>query len=150
MFDEITNHPDLCGLLRQTCEEMGIGVKVCDELMENGDLRQDRINILKIDAYFSTKRMREPSKSIDCLIIIKTGEREFGLTLVELKAVSSARRLTPREIKPKFDTTIKEFLSKQFANIFMNPGIGISYFRLWLVTNPYDWPPMPDEKYRKN
>nr|VFK17739.1 MAG: hypothetical protein BECKLPF1236B_GA0070989_11245 [Candidatus Kentron sp. LPFa] len=146
MLDEIVKHPDLFGLLRHACEEHDVCVTVCDELMENGDLRQDLIAILKIDAYFKTPKFSKPPKSIDCLIIIKTGERKFGLTLVELKNVSDARSLRPREIEPKFDTTIDDFLSGEFKSIFMNPGVTISYLHLWLIANPYKWSP---ERYRK-
>nr|VFK36529.1 MAG: hypothetical protein BECKSD772F_GA0070984_100260 [Candidatus Kentron sp. SD]VFK39246.1 MAG: hypothetical protein BECKSD772E_GA0070983_100258 [Candidatus Kentron sp. SD]VFK77842.1 MAG: hypothetical protein BECKSD772D_GA0070982_100256 [Candidatus Kentron sp. SD] len=39
------------------------------------------------------------------------------------------------KIKPKFDGTIRKFLLKDFADIFMNPDYTISDFRLWLVTN---------------
>nr|VFJ59628.1 MAG: hypothetical protein BECKDK2373B_GA0170837_108419 [Candidatus Kentron sp. DK] len=140
MLDEITNHLELSGLLRPRCKENDVCVTVCDELLENGLLRHDLIAILKIDAYFSSKRIHNPSQSIDCLIIIKTGEREFGLTLVELrKAPTSgrARRLKSGVIKPKFDNTIAGFLSNGFADIFMNPDFTISYFRLWVVSNRY-------------
>ncbi|VFM95240.1 MAG: hypothetical protein BECKG1743D_GA0114223_101573 [Candidatus Kentron sp. G] len=146
MFDEIINCSELSGLLRQTCEENGVCVTVCDELIDNGLLRHDLIRILKIDTYYSSRIMHNPQASIDCLIIIKTGDREFGLTLVELKGVSNARGLTPKRIKPKFDTTVCEFLSGRFTDIFERSDFAISYFRLWLVANPYGYPP---ERYRR-
>jgi hypothetical protein len=88
MFDKIITHPDLFGILRNTCEENGICVQVCDDLLDNGELREDLIKILKIDDYFKSSRIHNPPSSIDCLIVIKTGDYEFGLTLVELKNVS--------------------------------------------------------------
>nr|VFK30158.1 MAG: hypothetical protein BECKMB1821G_GA0114241_10603 [Candidatus Kentron sp. MB]VFK34024.1 MAG: hypothetical protein BECKMB1821I_GA0114274_10594 [Candidatus Kentron sp. MB]VFK76199.1 MAG: hypothetical protein BECKMB1821H_GA0114242_10463 [Candidatus Kentron sp. MB] len=151
MLDRITRHPELFGLLRQRCEENDIGVRICDELMDNGQLREDAIRILKVDAYYNSKNMRNPPPAIDCLIIIKTGEGAFGLTLVELKNISPTRKadLKPRALRPKFDTVIEDFLSKKFAHIFLDNHIRISHFRLWLVTNPYRWPPMSDEDYQK-
>nr|VFJ45299.1 MAG: hypothetical protein BECKFM1743A_GA0114220_100224 [Candidatus Kentron sp. FM]VFJ63058.1 MAG: hypothetical protein BECKFM1743C_GA0114222_103334 [Candidatus Kentron sp. FM]VFK05823.1 MAG: hypothetical protein BECKFM1743B_GA0114221_100058 [Candidatus Kentron sp. FM] len=151
MLDRITNHPELFGLLRQSCEENGIGVRICDEFMDNGQLREDTVRILKVDAYYSSRNMHSPPPAIDCLIIIETGEGAFGLTLVELKNISSTRKadLKPRAIRPKFDTVIEDFLSKEFADIFLDNHIRISHFRLWLVTNPYRWPPMSEEAYRK-
>nr|VFJ91353.1 MAG: hypothetical protein BECKLFY1418A_GA0070994_101528 [Candidatus Kentron sp. LFY] len=149
MLNKIANCPDLDLLRRNTCEENDIRVTICDELMENGALRRDLIAILKIDAYYSTSRMPEPPKSIDCLIIIKTGEREFGLTLVELKKAPGsgrARQLKPGRIKPKFDNTIKQFLSGEFAHIFMNSAYTISDFRLWLVTNRTRTIPLKQER----
>nr|VFJ77860.1 MAG: hypothetical protein BECKFW1821C_GA0114237_114211 [Candidatus Kentron sp. FW] len=135
MLNKIADHPELYALLRQSCEKNDVCVTVCDELMENGDLRCDLINILKMDAYFSSKRIPDPPLSIDCLIIIKTGERAFGLTLVEPGKAKRGERLRLHEIKPKFDETISKFLLKDFANIFMNPDYTISYFRLWVVSN---------------
>nr|VFK38050.1 MAG: hypothetical protein BECKTC1821D_GA0114238_100332 [Candidatus Kentron sp. TC] len=151
MLNEITNHPKLFGLLRQSCEEEGIGVRICDGLMENGQLREDAVRILEIDAYYSSKDMPNPPPAIDCLIVIETGKDAFGLTLVELKNVSPTRKadLKPRAIRPKFDTVIERFLSREFADIFLDEGVRISHLRLWLVTNPYRWPPMPEEAYRK-
>nr|VFK44161.1 MAG: hypothetical protein BECKSD772F_GA0070984_11702 [Candidatus Kentron sp. SD]VFK49545.1 MAG: hypothetical protein BECKSD772E_GA0070983_11894 [Candidatus Kentron sp. SD] len=113
MLDKITNHPKLSGLLRQSCEENDIGVRICDELLDNGQLREDAIRILKVDAYYSRNR-HNPPPAIDCLIIIKTGEGAFGLTLVELKNISPTRKadLKPRAIRPKFDTVIRDFLSE--------------------------------------
>lgn len=81
MLDKITNHPELFGISRQSCEENDIGVRICDELMDNGQLREDAIRILKMDAYYSSKNKHNPPPAIDCLIIIKTGEGAFGLTL---------------------------------------------------------------------
>lgn len=148
MFDEIRNHPDLADFRCRTCEENNVAVKVCDELTDNGELRQDLIDILKIDAYYNN-RVHQPDPSIDCLIVIKTGHREFGLTLVELKNVSHRRHLGIHRIGKKFKTTIQDFLSNRFADIFTSIDFTLSYFRLWLVTNPGILPPMPSEKHRK-
>lgn len=149
MLDAIIIEPTLYGILRSTCEDNGICVQVCENLLKDGELREDIIKILKIDEYYCSTKMHNPPPSIDCLIIIKTGENQFGLTLVELKNVSSAKDLQPRKIRPKFDTTINHFLSTDFADIFLNEQYKISYFRLWLVTNPYNWPTMAKEQYQK-
>ncbi len=150
MLDAIIMEPELFSILRSACKDNEICVKVCENLQdENGDLREDLIQILKVDEYFNSKWMHNPPPSIDCLIIVKTGHNQFGLTLVELKNVSSAKMLKPKDIRPKFDTTIKHFLSEIFAPIFLNTDYSIAYFRLWLVTNPYRWPPMTEEQYRK-
>ena len=117
--------------------------------LDNGALREDIIKILKVDKYYCSSRIHNPPRSIDCLIIIKTGENQFGLTLIELKNVSNARDLQPKDIRPKFDTTINDFLSLRFSEIFLNNHYQISYFRLWLVTDPYHWPPMSIEQYKK-
>jgi hypothetical protein len=149
MFDAIITEPDLFPILRETCEENNICVKICDDLMENGELKENLIKILKVDGYYNSKNMHNPPPSIDCLIIIKTGENKFGLTLIELKNVSSPKGLNRKNIRSKFNTAINDFLSQLFSNIFLNDDYEISYFRLWLVTNPYRWPPMSEEQFSK-
>lgn len=149
MIDKIITEPNLFALLRPICEENCIGIQVCEQLLNNGELRHDLITILKIDEYYSSKKMHNPPPAIDCLVIVKSENGKFGLTLIELKNVSSAKDLQPSKIRPKFDTTINNFLSVVFKNIFLCSKFEISYFRLWLVTNPYRWPPMSPEQYAK-
>ncbi len=132
MLDAIIKDDDLFQIIRLDCNENGICIQICDKLLNNsGNLIEGLIKILKIDAYYSSKRMREETpKSIDCLIITKTGEKQFGLKLVELKNVSNAKNLRPNKIRQKFETTINEFLSKKFSHIFLNELYNISHFRL--------------------
>jgi len=152
MLDAIITDHDLFGIMRSSCHENDICIHVCDKLLDDsGNVKDELIKILKIDAYYSSKRMmKETPKSIDCLIVVKTGEKQFGLTLVELKNVSNSRELRPSKIRPKFDTTINDFLTKKFSHIFLSEQYKISHFHLWLVTNPYRWPPnLSEDEYRK-
>lgn len=149
MIDAVVSNPELFSLLRATCDDNNICVQICDDLLEGGSLREEVIKIIKIDEYYNSTKMHNPPPSIDCLIIIKTGENQFGLTLIELKNVSSAKYIKPSLIRPKFDTTIQDFLSSRFAEVFMNPLYQIAYFELWLVTNPYRWPPLSEDQYHK-
>ena len=152
MLDAIITEHDLFGITRSGCHENDICIHICEELLDNdGNIKEELIKILKIDEYYSSKKMKDKTpKSIDCLIVMKTGEKQFGLTLVELKNVSGSRDLHPRKIRPKFDTTINDFLSGKFSHIFLNEQYNISHFRLWLVTNPYRWPPnLSEDEYRK-
>ncbi len=149
MLNKIIEEPNLFALHRSACEENGICIRVCDKLLDNGELRHDLITILKVDAYYCSKHMHNPPPAIDCLVVVKSEDAAFGLTLVELRNVSSARGIHPREIRPKFDTTINDFLSVKFANIFLCNDFEISHFQLWLVTNPYNWPPLSEEQYLK-
>lgn len=77
MFNDIITDQDLFGIIRSNCNENNICIHVCDKLLDdNGNTKDELIKILKIDAYYSSKRMlKETPKSIDCLIILKTGEK---------------------------------------------------------------------------
>ncbi len=66
MFDKIITHPDLFGILRNTCEDSGICVQVCDDLLDNDELQENLIKILKIDDYFNSSRTHNPPPSIGC------------------------------------------------------------------------------------
>lgn len=136
MIDEIMNHPDLFGIRRGECSENGISVQFCDDLIRNGELRDDSIVVLKPDEYYSSSRMHNPPPATDCLIIMKCGE-EYKITLVELREVSSARGVKPSEIEPKFKTVIERFMADEFADIFMSQQYRIASFETILVTDPY-------------
>ena len=148
MINKIIADSELFAICRCTCEENGVGVQICGKLLNNKELKDDLISILKVDGYYHSKQMHNPPASIDCLIVVRTGQQEFGLTLVELRNVSTARDLKPTVIRPKFDTTIDRFLSSDFGYVFLCSEYEISSFQLWLVTNPYGWPHMPEDQYR--
>lgn len=149
MINRILETEELFQITRSTCEENGICVNICDNLMIDDQLDSSKIIILKIDKYYNSSLMHNPPPSVDCLVIIKYGENEFGLTLVELKNVSNARDIRPNTIRPKFVTVLDDFLTIRFSSIFSEHAYNLSYLKLWLVTNPYKWPVMTNEQYEK-
>jgi|WetSurMetagenome_2_1015567.scaffolds.fasta_scaffold59096_3 hypothetical protein len=112
LFDEILQTPELFALYRETCEENGICVD-----LEN--INRDNVLILKIDAFYCSKYMKnETPNSIDCLIIVKCANESYNLYLFELKNVSSTQGIEIAKIKAKFNTTINDFLNNRFKQLF--------------------------------
>lgn len=146
MFDEIYNNTELFSIRRNECSENGISVDFCEEIIHKYD---DDVIILKIDEFYSSKRMNNPPPSIDCLIIIKNDDCSYRLVLIELRNVSSTKSITPSEIIPKFKTTIDDFLCSKFANIFLNESFNVSSFECYLVSDPLKLKGITQEIYEK-
>lgn len=68
--------------------------------------------------------------SIDCLVPLKCGSGDFIVYLIELKAT---HRMDKENIRAKFKTTIENFMSKRFKNIFLNERHSIRRLHLCLV-----------------
>ena len=149
MFDLIICHSELSGILRRSCDENKICVEICDKLLSNDDLNDDLIQILKIDDYYSSRRMHNPPPSIDCLVILKTAENEFGLILIELRDVTGTSLVKPKDMLEKYKTTINNFMLDEFSSIFCNDNFTISFLKLWLITNPFKIPHLSDNQYNK-
>ncbi len=149
MLDQIINHEILFPLRRCGCEENGICISFCNELMVGSQINDEIVLILKIDDYYSSSRMHNPPQSIDCLIIVKTNESEYGFALVELRDVKGSKLIKPTEIEGKFKTVVNRFLQEEFSSIFLQETYSLSWLKLWLVTNPYRWPPMSNDEYRR-
>ena len=147
MIKEIVSDPTLFSLIKQECSENGICVEICSDLMRDDDINDDLMSILKIDDYYNSRVMHSPPPSVDCLIVVKKDDTNYGLVLIELRNVKSVDSVKPKMIRPKFDTAVNVFLKTDFSHIFENERFGISFFKLWLVTNPYRWPAMSKEVY---
>lgn len=120
MFDAILTTPELFNIHRETCEENNIGIELSNQLLETHNFI-----ILKIDAYYHSKRMHNPPPAIDCLIIVKCTTTEcYDFYLIELKNV---KKFDLSEIKSKFRTAL-DFIEKEFTKIFNNYCLNRAYF----------------------
>jgi hypothetical protein len=149
MFIQIDNNLDLFGILRGCCEENSICVGFCDELQADGEINEEKVKILKIDAYYSSMRMHNPPPSIDCLIIVKDGSDLYKIYLVELRDVNGMGLIRPDDIVRKFSTVTNRFLSQDFASIFMDERFNIREFKMWLITDPFKPLNLTEEQFRK-
>jgi hypothetical protein len=150
MFDAILSHPDLWSLCRSSCFENQIGIDFSEKLtesLENG--RFEQIMILKIDAYYHPSKMAKPPPSIDCLIIVKCVNACYEFYLVELRNVVSPKGLKKAEMNEKFRTTIEDFLTNRFQQIFMDKNYCINKFELYCVTDAYRLKNLKKEQYQK-
>ncbi len=81
------------------------------------------------------------------MVVVKNSDDTFSLYLIELRNVKRPSGVRVREIKPKFETTIEDFMKVRFCDIFDPEKHTISKFYLWLIASPQN--DMTDEKYER-
>ncbi len=148
MFDKIINELSLFATLCGSCSENNAVVEFADALKLNGELNDERVLILKPDAFYSSKRMSDPPPSPDCLVLVKClAEDHYDLYLVELKDVDATKQLQYRVIAAKFQTMAERFFV-EFATIF--DAINYGAIKFYLVTTyPKGGGSLSEEDYRK-
>jgi len=70
--------------------------------------------IIKVDKYYNSLNIEFRPASVDCLIIRKCIETDFGLTLVELKDIQANKSFDLENLKAKFENTLNQFIKKDF------------------------------------
>ncbi|MBF0612862.1 MAG: hypothetical protein HQL55_17210, partial [Magnetococcales bacterium] len=120
---------------RQACEENGVRVEVCEQLLIDDILDHQHIRIFKPDAFFSTKRMATPPRAVDCMVIVKTEDNEAILWFIENKDIKEMEKFKHAEIVEKFEETcqwaegaLQEFLGQ----------VHLKEVRAWFVTTLYN------------
>lgn len=103
-------------------------------MKKNGDLDLDRVVILKPDAYYNTKIMSNPPKSVDGIVIVDD-DGDLHFYIAELKS-SSLGNIKKKEIQDKFETVFTRFLTKDFSHIFIDMEYNLKKLNLWLVCDP--------------
>lgn len=135
MLNKIRNNPKLKEFISDDCEESGIYVSMADDIPPENHL------ILKVDRFYNSLNLGhlgKTPKSIDCLIPLKCIDDDYLVYLIELKRLKSGRHLKVPDIFDKFETTIKNFMSSRFKNIFFNEKrYQIKKLHLYFVSNPY-------------
>ena len=149
MFDKILNEPDLFGIVCGSCSENGAAVQFDEPLkLNDGELDDAKVLILKPDAFYSTKRLHNPPPSPDCLILVNClANADYRLYLVELKDVSDTKQLKHSIITEKFKTMTGQFFV-DFAAIFSSVNYGLIKFYL-VTTYPKGGAFLSEEDYRK-
>lgn len=139
MIEKIYADPDLFSIIRQDCRENNVGAAFAHDLInEHGDLKDDQIIILKLDALYSSKNMNSPPPSPDYLIIVKCCDNSLEGYIIELRDTTKNESVRAKEIIKKFKTISEDFFEKRYRNIFINEN-GNTIFkilRLYLVTDP--------------
>ncbi|QLA17632.1 hypothetical protein [Desulfolutivibrio sulfoxidireducens] len=151
MIDAIRQNYDLCAISRECCSENKISVEIDVGLLNDGFLNHDKIVILKVDAYYSSHRLRvkRTPPSIDCLVVVKCQDGKHNVFLIELKDCSGTKDVRCGEIKKKFLTVIDDFFNNKFKQIFSDRFDEINSVKLWVVTDPLNTSGLTDEQYEK-
>ncbi|MBL7767493.1 MAG: hypothetical protein JNK20_00885 [Flavipsychrobacter sp.] len=111
MINRIKSHPVLKNFIEETCCENGICVTFDD------DTSKDDYLILKVDKYYASLKLEKTPPSVDCVIIRKCKNGGYGLTIVELKNISTSRGFDLDNLKDKFETTISDFIGNKFRSL---------------------------------
>jgi len=145
VFKEIYQNEELISIIVSYCEENNIEICLSRTLNENSD---DNLLILKIDNFFNSQKMHNPPPSVDCLILVKCDECVgYDIYLVELKDINSAKKFDKNNIIAKFKTTIDDFLTTRFKEIFEKENY--CNFKCYFVSDPYNCSNLTQEEYDK-
>lgn len=126
MIRRILNHDILSNFVEQTCCENGVCVNFAD------DVDQNDVVIIKVDNYYNSLNLNDTPPSIDCLIIRRCIGGGYGLTLIELKNITSGQSFDLENLKGKFHTTIYDFIKGRFREIL---DVHYNEVKLYFVTN---------------
>ena len=137
---------NLLPIIRSYCSENNVEVCLSKGLEDTAD---DKLLILKIDAYYSSENgMHNPPASVDCLMLVKCDTNDcYDMYIIELRDINSPNGFDKKNIVEKFTTTINEFLSVKFKNIFYNDMYCFNSFKCYFVTDPYGCSGMTQEQY---
>jgi len=111
MIKRIKEHPVLSEFIEDTCCENNVCITFAD------DVSPESYVIIKVDKYYNSLNLGNTPRSVDCLIIRKCINGDFGLTLVELKKAKRSSQINKKQIEEKFENTLDDFM-KKFEGLF--------------------------------
>ena len=112
MINRIRKLTALTPFIADSCDENGVGV-VFDEKVERA-----HTVIIKVDRYYQSLKLEKTPAAPDCLIVRLCKDGGFGLTIVEMKKISSSKRFNVQNLQSKFKTCLDDFLSVRFSETF--------------------------------
>ncbi len=131
MISRIKNNPNLRDYLRYQIEDEGIEVEVDQKLLEN------EYAGIKVDDYYHGLRQSVIPKAVDYVVAVDNSCDSYCLYILEMKNVNSPKHLSVKDIQEKFKTTIDDFLSNRFQDIFMADKYKYRLIKLYLVSDAY-------------
>jgi hypothetical protein len=112
LLNKIYETEALQPFLSKTCCEN----EVCITFEE--DLLQENYVVIKVDDYYNSQGLgKETPPSPDCLIIRRCEKSGYGLTIAELKNISTASHFNVANLKAKFKTCFENFIQNRFAEL---------------------------------
>lgn len=153
IFDKIMHDDGLFNIRRESCSENGIGADISKSLLdENGDLNNEKVIILKLDDYYSSRNMPNPPPSPDYLVIIQCCDGSIDGYIIELRNTKSTRNVRQKDISKKFQTIADDFFGIKYKHIFTSDDGGIIFnnLKLYLVTDPLGINKSSGDSYKKN
>jgi hypothetical protein len=94
--------------------------------------------IVKVDDYYNSN-LKPPNipPSADFLISVDCTKSRYVLYIIEFKNISSPKRFDIKNIYEKFKTTIYDFMSNRFADIYTNKNYEIIDLLIYFIADPY-------------
>lgn len=111
MIDRVKKSTRLQPYVVEECSENGVCVTFSE------DIHRDDYVIIKVDGYYNSLNIEKRPASPDCLIIRRCQNGGYGLTLVELKDVSTSSSFTVENMREKFNTCFNDFIKKEFREL---------------------------------
>jgi len=134
MINKIKYTEALKPFITHECEENKIFVSMADDIPKNNYL------VIKVDRYYNSLKLSDTPPSVDCLVLLKCTDNHYVLFLVELKKIKRPRSFKIDNIRGKFRTTIDDFMSTRFKDIFHSETLPVKELHLYFVTNLYKTP----------
>lgn len=141
ILSEILNDQHLFSIRRESISEQGIEAEIHNNLIDaSGNLINERICILKLDAYYAynSRDTPNPPKVIDNLVVIKCCDGSISIYMIELRKScgrNPTRRLSPKEILDKFITAADDFIGNRYIQLFEK--MPIKEIGAYLVSDPW-------------
>lgn len=114
MISRIQNEPKLKSCIRYEIEDEGIEVGV-DEKLTYSEYAG-----VKVGDYYNGLHDATPPKAADYVVAVDNSCDSYNLYILEMKNVKEPKFLDIRAIQDKFSTTINDFLSIRFKDIFLS------------------------------
>ena len=134
MIDAIKSEPNLALFIRQKSECCYDGNPV-HPYIDDG-INEDSIAALAPDEYYNSLNLGDTPPSIDHLITLAYHENSYAHFLIEDKNVRKMRGIDAKHIYNKFKTTLEDFMTKRFGQLYHDLTYPVCSIELYLVTNP--------------
>jgi hypothetical protein len=134
MINAIKNEPKLGPFIKQKSECCYDGQPEYPYIDDN--INDDSVVALTPDAYYNSLGLDDTPPSVDHLVTLACHEKGFAHFLIEDKNVRKTRGIRAIDIYHKFKTTLEDFMTGRFGQIFLDPVYSIRFVELYLVTNP--------------
>lgn len=131
MIQRIKKNRMLKPYLYEKLEDEGIEVEI------EKSLNAEDYAAVKVDEYYMGQHDKTPPKAADFVVAVDCECDSYALYVLEFKNVGSPKALVIRDIQDKFSTTVYDFLSGRFADIFLNSRYKYKAVKLYLVSDAY-------------
>lgn len=119
MINSIHSHGTLNQFLSEHIKENGSEVVIHDSFYSEKTLIKDLIANISVDSFYNSLKQNPTPPSVDNLVVVKNrGENRFDIYIIELKDVRKMAGLDTKNIVAKFKTTVDDFMTAKFPEIF--------------------------------